>query len=123
MRKPDLLILVAVWNFILAFFMLIGIFAVAFIGLPAALMDTVGIDRTAVIFGISVGIIVMLALLIIALAAGIGLLQGKNWGRVMSIVIAAAGLLGFPLGTVIGVLIIIYLGRQDVKDYFLPRAV
>ena len=118
MKKPDLLVLVALWDFLLAFLMLIGIFAVAFIGLPASLIDVESIDRTFIIFGISIGIFVLIILFVLGLIAGIGLLQGKNWGRIMSIVTAALTAFSFPIGTAIGVLIIVYLTKQEVKEYF-----
>ena len=102
----------------LAFLMLIGIFAVAFIGLPASLIDVESIDRTFIIFGISIGIFVLIILFVLGLIAGIGLLQGKNWGRIMSIVTAALTAFSFPIGTAIGVLIIVYLTKQEVKEYF-----
>ena len=121
MRKPDLLVLVAVWDFVVAFFLLIGIAAIAIFAFPAVYFDLYGMDLNAAVFGLIIGLVVLLILMAVALAAGIGLLQNKNWGRVMSIVVAAAGLFSVPIGTVIGILIIVYLNRPDVRDYFLPR--
>jgi hypothetical protein len=123
MKKPDLLILVAIWDFLHAFVMLIGLLAIGIFAIPAVIATTYGIDRAAAIFGLGIALVFIVAILAVALAAGIGLLQGKNWGRVLSIVVAAAGLLSMPVGTVVGILIIIYLTRQDVKDYFLPHSV
>lgn len=66
----------------------------------------------------SVVLLVMLAYFVLALMGGIGLLQGREWGRILSIVHAALSLFWIPIGTVIGILIIIYLTKQEVREYF-----
>jgi len=135
MKRPDLLILVAVWQFFTAIIAFFGIMAILFIALPVVL----GIGDiwegswghwngweyspglAWPIIGLSIAVVVLLAYFVISLAAGIGTLQGKNWARVLGIVHAVTGVVNFPLGTVIGVLIIIYLGNQEVRDYFEGR--
>ncbi|MBN1370286.1 MAG: hypothetical protein JW954_08645 [Dehalococcoidaceae bacterium] len=132
MKRPDLLILVAVWQFFTGTIAFFGIMAIVFIALPVVL----GISDiwsgnwghwngweyspglAAPIIGLSIAVVVLLAYFIISLAAGIGTLQGKPWARLLGIVHAVMGVVNFPLGTVIGVLIIIYLGNQEVRDYF-----
>jgi hypothetical protein len=49
---------------------------------------------------------------------GIGLLKGKGWARIVAIILAIIGLANFPLGTIISILILIYLFKSDVKDFF-----
>ncbi len=118
MRKPDLLILPAIWDFLLAFTMLIGLVAILIFAIPSVMTDTFGMERTAAFFGLSIAIVFIITILLVALAAGIGLLQAKNWGRILTIVVAAASVLSVPFGTAAGILIIIYLTRQDVKRIF-----
>lgn len=55
---------------------------------------------------------------IVDLLAARGLSQGKDWGRILSIVLAVFMLTNFPLGTVFGILILIYLLDQESADYF-----
>ena len=45
------------------------------------------------------------------------LLLGKSWGRVSAIVIAVFSLLNFPIGTVLGVIILIGAFDRDVTRY------
>ena len=52
------------------------------------------------------------------LAAGFGLLGLKPWARTLQIVLAAIMLLGIPCGTVIGILILIYMLKPEVKLLF-----
>ena len=57
----------------------------------------------------------------IAIAGGIGLLLAKEWGRILSIAHAAVSVLWVPIGTVIGILVLIYLLRDETKQYFSPE--
>ena len=118
MKRPDLLLLVAIWQFIIAFLMVIGIAAIAVFAFPEALGYRWGPVDEGAIFGLSIAIFVLLCLIGLSLAGGIGVLQGKNWGRMISIVIAVLSCFNVPIGTVIGVLIIIYLTRPEVREYF-----
>jgi len=115
-KKPDLLILIAIWEFITAFFALIGISAIAVFVIPDAIRPWWGLEVGA-IFGLSIGILVLLCYIGIAIAGGMGLLRGKEWGRIVSIAHAALSLFYFPIGTVIGILSIIYLTRPEVLEY------
>lgn len=49
---------------------------------------------------------------------GYGLYAGKSWARMVAIILAVIGLLGFPIGTIISIIILIYLFKDDVKAYF-----
>jgi hypothetical protein len=49
---------------------------------------------------------------------GFGLLKGKNWARIIAIILAIFGLFNIPIGTIISIIILIYLFKADVKAYF-----
>ena len=121
MKKPDLLILIAIWQFINAFFCLIGIAAISIFAFPNAFgyygPAHVGAD-TGAIFGLSIAILFLLGSIGLSVAGGIGLLSGKAWGRIISIVNAMLSLFFVPIGTVIGALVLIYLTKSDVREYF-----
>ena len=118
MKKPDLLVLIAVWEFITAFGALIGIGAIAIFAFPDAIDDMLGSAIPGAIFGLSIAILVLICYISIAIAGGVGLLKGREWGRVLSIAHAALSLVSFPIGTVIGVIIIMYLTKSEVTGYF-----
>ena len=125
MKRPDLLVLIAVWEFLSALGILIGIAAIssAFLFVPGMWMWGWGMwDAHTMggfaIFALSTVLLVMVTYFILALMGGIGLLQGKGWGRILSIVHAAFSLFWIPIGTIIGILVIIYLTRQEVIEYF-----
>jgi hypothetical protein len=50
--------------------------------------------------------------------AGYGLLKGKEWGRILALVVAVLGLLNFPLGTAIGIYALYVLLQQEARFYF-----
>jgi len=120
-KRPDLLLLIAIWQFINALFCLIGIIAIAIFAFPGAVDHygpvNVGADIGA-IFGLSIAILFLLSCIGLSVAGGIGILLGKAWGRIVSIVNAVLGLLAIPIGTIIGVLVLIYLTRSEVREYF-----
>jgi hypothetical protein len=110
MKRPDLLTLVVIWQFVNAFLLFIGIVAISAFALP----DTGGGGVVALSFAI----FVLVCFLVLSLVGGIGILQAKNWGRIVSMVNAILGLLNIPIGTLIGVLVLIYLSKTEVREYF-----
>jgi hypothetical protein len=62
--------------------------------------------------------IVLLALISLSVAAGIGLIKGKSWGWTLALVNAILDLFAIPIGTIIGVLSLVYLLRKEVREYF-----
>ena len=129
MKRPDLIVLIAVWEFLNAFGILFGIGAVGsayFAATPwmwggwmwdGMMWDFPGMGGFA-FFVLGFVLLLMVAYFVLALMGGIGLLRGREWGRVLSIVQAALSLLWFPVGTVIGILILVYLIKPDVREYF-----
>lgn len=114
MRRPDLLILIAIWEFIAAFLALVGISAILIFAFPMAFNNSV----TGAVFGESLAILVLLCYAPLGIVGGIGLLKGQEWGRIVSIVHSALSCFSFPFGTAIGVLSIVYLTRNNVKEFF-----
>jgi hypothetical protein len=127
MRKPELVLLVAVWEFMAAFIAMVGLAAVLLLAFPQVINELrYGFDRTGymgAMFGLSVACIILGIYIAISVTGGIGLLMGREWGRIVSIVQASLGLFSIPFGTIIGVLILIYLTRQQVREYFVRPAV
>ena len=111
MRKSDVLVLIAVWEFLTAAGAVIGITAIAVFAFPEA-------GDAGAYFGLSIAVVVLLAFAVLAVAAGVGLLSRKEWGRILSIVHAALSLFNIPFGTVIGALVLVYLFRSKTREYF-----
>ncbi len=69
------------------------------------------------IVGTSVGVF-LAALSAPGIAAGIGLLKRKSWGRFLAMVVGILGLLNFPVGTLIGVYMLWVLMQDSAAEYF-----
>ena len=117
-KKPDLLILVLVWEFLSAFIALIGLVTIAIVAFPSTTVSMWGSAIPGVIFGLSIAILILISYIIIAIIAAVGIIQNREWGRIMAIVHAGLSIFAPPVGTVVGVLIIVYLLRPDVEAFF-----
>lgn len=117
MRRPDELILIAVWEFITAAGALIGMSAIFIFAFPEV-AHLHGIDNVGGVFGLTIAVIFLFFTASLAVVAGIGLLAGKEWGRVLSLAYATFSLLRIPFGTIIGILVIVYLVKPQIREYF-----
>ena len=108
MGRPGVVTLLAVLSFIGAFFF----FLTGALGLLL-------IEREPG----SAAILIAMGLLIggLYLATGIGLWGLKPWGRTLAIVLAILSLLSIPVGTLIGVLVLIYMFSEPAKILFSGR--
>jgi uncharacterized membrane protein (DUF2068 family) len=52
------------------------------------------------------------------ISCGFGLWNLRSWGRILQMVFAGIGLLGIPLGTVISILILVYMSKPGVRVLF-----
>ncbi len=117
MKRPDLLLMLIVWEFLNAVAVLIGLGVIAVFAFPEVIRSSESAELAG-LFGLSIAVLVLLCFGSIALAGGIGLLKGKRWGRTMSIIHAAISVLNVPIGTVVGALTILYLSNPEVVEYF-----
>ncbi len=82
----------------------------------------VGVGMGAVLAATSPGLAglgaIMAFLAILPLIFAIAFLTGRNWGRILMMIGAIIELIDFPVGTIIGIIILWYLTRPRVKAYF-----
>ncbi len=119
MKRPDGVTVIAVWNFVQAFFLLVGacyLLAIPVSGVFADIGDSTG--EFWAYFGVTCGVIWFFISGIALILAGWGLLRLKQWARWLTFVLAIFGLFAFPIGTVIGAVIIWYLLKGDVREAF-----
>lgn len=117
MKRNDILILIAIWEFLSGLIVFVGVASIAAFAFPPVL-DLSNAERIGALFGLSVATFVLLVYFALSLAAGIGLITGKEWGRISAIIHAALSLFSMPIGTIIGILVLVYLTRPDIKLYF-----
>jgi hypothetical protein len=107
LARPGAITALAVIQFLSAgFLLLLAIFALA-AGLFAS-QDPMAV-LVALVFG---------ALAVPQLFCGVGLLRLKPYGRTLQLVFAWIGIIGFPLGTLVCILILVYLYKPGVRTLF-----
>ena len=117
--RPELLTLTAVYHFVMAIPELLIALIILVVPIPVVVFtvrDSVGLTWSLI--GLGLGFMFFLVPGIILLLTGIGLIKGWNWTRWLAVALAILGLLAFPLGTVIGALIIVYLLSDEVRLFF-----
>jgi|ThiBio_1000_plan_1041568.scaffolds.fasta_scaffold33921_2 hypothetical protein len=119
MRQHDALIVIAVYEFVMCAMLLL----IACVVLPIALVLTpFGADDwgqfVARFFIVGLSLAATFGVGIASGIVGFGLLQRREWARVGAIVLAIIGLVGFPIWTVIGILILMYLLGDNGRAQF-----
>lgn len=117
-RRPAIITILAVFQFLGA--ALWGLFslsvAAAIVGSPSPA------PRSSVVFA-SILLVALLSITALQLAGGIGLLKMKRYGYSLLRVWSILGLIAFPVGTIISILILVYLNSPGVKLLFSERPV
>jgi hypothetical protein len=119
MERPTGVTILAVLYFVQGVMMLI--FPIMFSICLASMMSLPGAEEADTGGALGAGILCWAVFGILALfyfIIGIGLLKGQNWARVVAIIFAIIGLINVPIGTIISIIILIYLFKADVKAYF-----
>ena len=128
-QKPDGVMLIAIYQIIKASLAFVGflgaVMAILLLLVPAVLVRVSAAGEilpTAHILIVSILIAVGFALSVVAFCYGVtayGLFRLRNWARILTIVWAILDLPIFPIGTVVGVLILVYMTNPDVKEHFI----
>lgn len=117
MKRPDGVTIIAVYHWLLAVLSVFGICGVIF-GMFAAIASG---ERGVIgaLLGLTMALFFVVASVVINVLVGWGLWRLKPWARIAAIVLAIFHLPAFPIGTLIGVLILWYLlADPDAKAAF-----
>jgi hypothetical protein len=123
-QRSDGVTIIAIYQFVVAFFSLLAICGLLSIPiivgastaaaraeggpLATAIVSTVMVIASGWIFLVGAANVII----------GWGLWKRHEWGRIGAIVLAVLRLFSFPIGTLIGALILWYLFREDVRREF-----
>ena len=130
-KIPGIVIFVAVLNFIsMAFFFFLSIISliVLVFGNVMGLYDfmtkqiTTYSPQVTVSIGFNVFFILALVFgiifLVFYLMVGLGLLKGKKYAWYFQVALSVLGLLGFPIGTILNAVILIFFFQSSIRGYF-----
>jgi type II secretory pathway pseudopilin PulG len=110
MRRPTIVSVLAILHFIAAGIYLLVVLGLSFVGsLPK--VTSMIIAGCCVLF------------MVIHAFTSIGLWKLRPYGRILQIILAILALLSIPFGTIIGVLVLIYMYKPEVKTLFSGREI
>ncbi|MHB9032407.1 MAG: hypothetical protein ACYC6L_05110 [Anaerolineae bacterium] len=121
-KRPDGVTIIAILQFILGGLGLLGVLMMAVIGFAALWFTTTNTPAWVLLLALTFVGLIFGGLSILAIFAGVGLLRLRNWARWVTIILAILDLPAFPIGTVIGALIIWYLLQDSVAALFQKSA-
>lgn len=117
--RPDGVVLVSIYHILCSLPYLFAALVLLAIPIPAIFysVEEIGARVTGLIV---MGLITLIPLSIgvLYLVSGIGLLKMYNWARWLTIALSIISLLAFPVGTLVGALIIVYLMTEDLSRAF-----
>jgi hypothetical protein len=100
-----------------AILVVLGLFLLGVIGGSGLLSgDRQAIFVTGIVGSALAGFFILLS--IPSIIAGIGLLKRREWARILTIILGVLHLLGFPIGTALGVYTLYVLVNDQTKPLF-----
>ena len=130
-KIPGIVIFVAVLNFIsMAFFFFLSTLSLIVLvfgnvmGIYDFITKKITAYRPQINVSIGFNVFFILALVfgiiffVFYLVEGIGLLRGKKYAWYFQVALSVLGLLGFPIGTVLNAVILIFFFQSSIRGYF-----
>lgn len=118
-RRDDSITFIALYHFLMS---LVFLAATVILAIPTVILAIVAVSEAppAAIGFVAVGLIaaVTMAFTLLFLVVGYGLWTVRQWARVAAMALALLGLLAFPVGTVVGALILWRLMDPGVAAHF-----
>jgi hypothetical protein len=121
-HRPEGIILIAIYHFLVGLPGLLAGFVIATIPVIAVIRNVSDpASLTIALIGLSLTVLLTGGAGLLMIITGIGLLRMRNWARWLAITFACLSLLLYPLGTIIGGLILVYLLTERVSKQFTRR--
>jgi len=102
--------IIAIVYAVLIFALIFGVYAFAFASYSLQELYDIGTISYIQI------LIPILIIALMYLVGGIAFLKYKNWGRIVLIIASIVNLLIFPIGTILGIMFLIYLFNDEIKS-------
>jgi hypothetical protein len=94
------------------FFLFVILIGVSFI-------PDIGYDAPVILRAVGIGIgLFMILLSIPEILAGYGVLKGKEWGRILVLILSFLNVLNMPMGTALSIYSFVILIKEDSIKYF-----
>ena len=104
---------------VLTFF---GGFITFFILFGVSFIPDIGCEAPVILRTVGIGVAIFLLILSIPkIIAGIGLMKKKEWGRILTLIVAFLSILSFPLGTALAIYSFVILVKEETIQLFKPQ--
>jgi hypothetical protein len=118
MKRPAGVTLIAVWHLLNGALFALGALLIVILPTPLLWLRADRAESVWPLWGLLIGVICLGAASLLGFVAGWGLLKMQDWARWLSIGLALLGLPLFPVGSLAGALIIVYLLQSPVSEAF-----
>jgi hypothetical protein len=82
----------------------------------------IGYEAPIILRTVAIGVVIFLFILSIPkIIAGIGLMKKKEWGRILTLIVAFLSILNFPLGTALAIYTFVILVKDETVQLFKPQ--
>jgi hypothetical protein len=96
-----------------------GAFVAFFILFGISFIPDMGYEAPVILRTVGAGVAIFLFILAIPkIIAGIGLMKKKEWGRILTLVVAFLSILNFPLGTALAIYSFVILIKDETIQLF-----
>jgi hypothetical protein len=117
-RRPEFVTLVAVYQFVTAGILLLLSCLILAVLLPSIFVF-IPVEGALVTFIMASAVLALvLGFGFASLIVGWGLIRMREWARLGAIVLALFALIGFPIWTIAGILILLYLTSEEARNAF-----
>ena len=100
-------------------FTFFGGFVAFFVLFGVSFMPDMGYEAPVILRTVGVGVAIFLFILAIPkIIAGIGLMKKKEWGRILTLIVAFLSILSFPLGTALAIYSFVILVKDEAIQLF-----
>ena len=118
-RRDDGVTFIAVYHWIVALMFLFGTVILALPTLILAIVAVTEAPPAAIgMFAVGLGATVMMVFAMLHLSVGYGLWTLRQWARIAAMALAALSLLLFPVGAILGAIILWHLAKSEVANEF-----
>jgi hypothetical protein len=122
-RRPEFVTLIAIYQFITAGILFLLACMLPSIVLPMMLFYVGPAEGVAAsVVTVSLALALFLGFGFASIIVGWGLLRMREWARLGSIVLGAFSLIGFPIWTIVSILVLVYMTSEDARAAFARSA-
>ena len=118
-QRPEFITLIAIYQFVTAGILLLLSCLIPTVLFPGLLIAVDGAEGLlASLLLLTGALAILIGFAVASVVVGWGLLRMREWSRLGAIVLAAFALIGFPIWTIVAILVLVYLTSDEARSHF-----